>query len=95
MKEYKIEFTAEAEEDLSGAYLWYQKVSGELANRFSSEAISAIETLKIFPNRFRIRFDRYRAISINNFPYLIFYRIKKDSVQIAKIWHTKRDYGKS
>lgn len=92
MKKYTVEFSTEAEQDLSEAYVWYEKRSPELAKRFASEAITAIDSLYFLPNRFQVRFDQYRAVSIENFPYLIFYRIMDDSVQIARIWHMKRDY---
>lgn len=93
MSSFQIELTRESEADLEEVYQWYRAISQELADRFAKEVIVVIDSLAYFPLRFRVRFKNYRSISMSSFPYCIFYRVLGDRVQIAKVWHEKRDKG--
>ena len=88
---FEIQLTSEAEQDLAEIYAWYLGKSELVAERFSSEAIATIDSLVYFPFRFSVRFNNYRSVSVHKFPYYVFYRILDNQVQIAKIWHHKRD----
>ena len=91
MREFKISISRKAKRDLSQAIAYYEGVNKDLGKRFGKVAADTIDSLKVSPHTFRIRFDDFRAVSVKGFPYLIVYRIKEEVVQIIRIWHMSRN----
>jgi len=83
-KEYEIEWTETARDDLNEIVDYIAVDSIENAIRINDTSISKVDSLKYFPNRGRIvpelrkfGIDNYREIIFT--PYRIFFRIENNS----------------
>jgi plasmid stabilization system protein ParE len=75
MAKLKVKFESNATLELIEAADYCQKISSDLAYKFLSDFDTAIDELSIHPKLFRVRENNYRAILLNDFPYLIYYRL--------------------
>ena len=98
MKKYNIEYSKEAKEDLIGIkqYIKYNLQEPELANKLMSKIRMSIKTLKdnleiyaIIDDDIIRKLER-RKLIVNN--YIVFYRIKNDSIEIVRIMYGRRNW---
>lgn len=73
---YKVVFNKTAQKHIEHAVTWYSLQKAELETRFLDEIDEAVDTLALNPF-FAISYIDVRSILLKNFPYLLFYRIKK------------------
>ena len=72
---------------------YYEKKQSGLGNRFASYYYKELETLTAMPNIGRIgKIFGTRELVLQEFPYLIVYRIRKKYIQILRIFHQQRKY---
>ena len=98
MKKYNIEYSKEAKEDLIGIkqYIKYNLQEPETANKLTSKIRKSIKTLKDNPEIYAIIDDdiirklEIRKLIVDN--YIIFYRIKNDSIEIVRIMYGRRNW---
>jgi len=91
-----VVLTAAAEADLESIADWIAAENPAAAADFIAELRESCTALGLFPNRFAI-VPRYRNRNIRQRPYrnyLIFYRAQDMSVEILRIIHGARDYGR-
>jgi plasmid stabilization system protein ParE len=91
----KVALTPEAEHDLTDIGDWIARESPRRALTFVTELRAACAGLADNPMRFQL-VDRYQNSDVRRRPhgnYLIFYRVRPDSVEILHILHGARDYG--
>ena len=96
-KTYKIEYLPIAEEDLSNIihYIMHHNPDAALsmADAFN-RSISILESFPFsgsVPNDIRLQSLNYRMLVVD--PYLIFYVVINDVVEIRRILHGKRKYN--
>lgn len=83
--------------DYLEAYAWYEDKQSELGERFLKAVRNKIEKIALNPKAYGHRSNKsFREAKVEFFPYLIVYKIKKDSQEIfiSAIHHTKRSPGK-
>lgn len=98
MKKYNIEYSAEAKEDFIEIkqYIKYKLQEPEIANNLISKIKKSIKTLKDNPEIYTIIDDdlirklETRKLIVDN--YIVFYRIKNDSIEIVRIMYGKRNW---
>ena len=98
MKKYNIEYSKESKEDLIEIkqYIKYNLQEPEIANKLISKIRKSIRTLKDNPEIYAIIDDdiirklEIRKLIVDN--YIIFYRIKNDSIEIVRIMYGSRNW---
>ncbi len=98
MKKYNIEYSKESKEDLIRIkqYIKYNLQEPEIANKLISNIKKSIKTLKDNPEIYTIIDDdmirklEIRKLIVDN--YIVFYRIKDDSIEIVRIMYGRRNW---
>ena len=98
MKKYNIEYSKESKEDLIRIkqYIKYNLQEPETANKLISKIRKSVKTLKDNPKIYTIIDDDViRKLKIRKFivdNYIVFYRIKNDSVEIVRIMYGRKNW---
>ena len=98
MTKYNIEYSKEAKQDLIGIkqYIKYNLQELETAQKLISEIRYEINNLKHNPEIYQIIDDDFikkieiRKLIVNN--YIVFYRIKKENIEIVRIMYGRRNW---
>jgi toxin ParE1/3/4 len=92
----KIRWTAIAASDLKAAYEYIHRESVARAAKTISRILSSIEALERFPYMGREgRIDGTRELAITGTPFLVFYRINKNQIEILGVLHAARKWPDS
>ncbi|MFC4600822.1 type II toxin-antitoxin system RelE/ParE family toxin [Cohnella hongkongensis] len=96
-KKYKIEYLPIAEEDLSNIIHYIMLDNPDAALSMANKLDQSISVLEMFPNSgaipndIRLQTLNYRMLVVD--PYLVFYVVLNDTVEIRRILHGKRKYN--
>ena len=97
MKKYNIEYSKESKKDLIGIkqYIKYNLQEPKIANKLISNTRKSTKNLKDNPEIYTIiDDDMIRKLEIRKFivdNYIIFYRIKNDSIEIVRIMYGRKN----
>lgn len=80
-----------AEKDIQEIYNWYETQLSGLVEKFIQDFQSTIPYLNNYPKIFRFKYKNFRTIPLSGFPYLIYFRIQKQSIIIQKTGHSHRN----
>ena len=69
--------------DTENAYLYYEQISTELAERFYSEYLECLNKLTHHPHSYTAYDFDFRRISLQKFPYIILYKIIDDETVVV------------
>ncbi len=92
MKKYAIKFRDGSTDDFEKGYDYYEKISAELANKFTEELKESIKNIEIRPLHYAVKYRKIRIAQFNNFPFSIHYIVEGSVIYILKILHQKRFY---
>ena len=90
---YKCEFHSEVENDYNEAYGWYERQKKGLGERFLAFVRKKIDQIAEHPEHYGVRTRKdHREVQVDVFPYLIVYKIYKQSktILIISIHNTKK-----
>ena len=98
MAKYNIEYSKESKQDLIGIkqYIKYNLQEPETAKKLILKIRNEINKLKHNPEIYSIIDDdiikklEIRKLIVNN--YIVFYRIKKENIQIVRIMYGRRNW---
>lgn len=98
MKKYNIEYSKESKQDLIGIkqYIKYNLQEPEIAQKLITKIRTQIDSLKYSPEIYAIIDDdiikklEIRKLIVDN--YIVFFRIKNDSIQIVRIMYGRRNW---
>ena len=93
---FKIIVLDDAQLDIEQAYLFYKKhVSVSIAQLFKKDLQNAYKSLKVNPF-YQFRDDKYRAMPLKKFPYLVFFDIEETSkeVKVIAVFNTNQNQEK-
>lgn len=98
MRKYNIEYSKESKQDLIGIkqYIKYNLQEPEIAQKLITKIRTQIDSLKYSPEIYAIIDDdiikklENRKLIVDN--YIIFFRIKNDSIQIVRIMYGRRNW---
>ena len=87
---------AEAEEELTGAMLYYEGCHEGLGAEFLALATQAILSIGDEPLRYPIYEGKqmkheFRRAKIARFPYIVVYEVRQDETLIVAVAHTSRE----
>ncbi|MDX2037249.1 MAG: type II toxin-antitoxin system RelE/ParE family toxin [Isosphaeraceae bacterium] len=81
----------EAVEDLLSTRDWYDKQRVGLGDEFTAEASAALDGLSAAPGLFGVIWEDTRACRLRRFPFVVFYRVRADFIEVLAILHASRD----
>jgi plasmid stabilization system protein ParE len=86
-----VVFRPEAQADLLQTREWYEQQQPGLGNGFSNKAEEAIVRIQEMPRMYATVFQDVRRAKIRRFPYLIYYRVQQDRIEVIAVLHGSRD----
>jgi plasmid stabilization system protein ParE len=81
----------EAENDLALTRAWYEEQKAGLGDKFAAEVAGVFRQLAAMPELFAAEWLDIRLCGLRRFPYVIFYRILVDRVEVLAVLHGGRD----
>ncbi len=81
----------EVEEDVAGAYAWYENRRLGLGEEFLSCVDACVEAIRRTPHMHALVHENYRRGLVRRFPYAVFYEHTEGAVTIYCVFHTSRD----
>lgn len=81
----------EAEADLAEARDWYERKLEGLGARFIAAADKFFEGITSFPEIYGIVMRTVRRGKLHKFPYVVYYRVLPDKIEILGVFHGSRD----
>jgi len=87
----KIVIQSNVYAEFENAFLWYQEIDQELADRIDAEFDLAVELIAQTPARFSKAYKQFRRIKLKDFPYYIYYQIHQTTVVVTLFIHTSRN----
>ena len=90
---FRIILSALALNELESAVDWYNSKEDNLGKRLIESVEERLVLLSHTPALFPIKSSGYNEVLVEQFPYLIVYRIvsKTKTVRVLHIFHTRRD----
>ncbi len=92
MKPLELLIDKDALNDIQKASEWYNEQLLGLGERFQSQVILQINSLKSNYLIYTIRYKNARCMKVKKFPYLVHFRVDKENsvVEIFGVFHTSR-----
>ncbi|MDO9548457.1 MAG: type II toxin-antitoxin system RelE/ParE family toxin [Candidatus Marinimicrobia bacterium] len=87
---YTVIVRPEAEEDLKGAFSWYEDTRVGLGNDFLLQVDAGLNFIKRNPEIHPIEYKGTRKHLIKRFPYKIIYLVKAEKIIVLAVLHGKR-----
>ncbi len=84
-------FELEARVELIKISELYRNQSIEQAKQFQDDLTVCFESIKLFPEAFKLVKFGVRRIHLERFPYVIYYTVDPDAIFIYAIAHVKQD----
>jgi hypothetical protein len=93
MNHYRILIYEKAILDIKEAANFYENKQKGLGVRFKQQVKKQINSLKINPNGFTVRYDDVRCMLIKKFPFLVHFKVdnRQNIVSVFAIYHTSRN----
>lgn len=88
-----VRFHPAARQELRESQLWYEERSPLSAVAFAQEVAAAISRIAEAPMRYPQGEHGTRRITLDRFPYAIFYRVGAEETVIVAVAHQKRRPG--
>ena len=90
--EYRLETSAVAANQISDAYLYYERIRFGLGDRFLTALFERYNDISIHPEYFGFvdANNVIRDVKINKFPYTIVYEVQADAIVIYAVYHNNR-----
>lgn len=90
-KSFSIELSDDAEDDFNKSYEYYYEDNPKVADAFYISINHCFEIIKQNPNTFPIAYKNVRKYVIKKFPFVVYYRIVDEVIQVIAIFHTSRN----
>ena len=84
-------FTPEAEKDVEEAVTWYEAQSKGLGAAFILSVDACMHGILRHPTLHALLKKGIRRVSLNRFPYSVFYMAEPDSIHILAVLHQHRN----
>ena len=87
----RVVLRPEAEADLLQARDWYGKEGSELAEAFADSFEEIIARIEAMPKLYAVALHNLRRGKLRRFPYLIYYRVLSDRIEVIGVLHGSRE----
>jgi hypothetical protein len=93
MIKYQILIETDALQDIRNASEWYDKQGFKLGHKFQEQVKKQINSLKISPLRYCIRYAEVRCMHLIKFPFMVHFSVDNQvqTVNIFAVTHTSRN----
>jgi len=81
----------QAEADLKDARDWYATQSPGLEIAFAESVDHVLERIAAMPHMYAVAFRDVRRGALRRFPYLTYYRVLSDRIEVIAVLHGSRD----
>ena len=81
----------EAESDIFANRYWYNQQRDGLGDSFVDAVRELVNQVKDAPERFAVSFGNIRRAKTRRFPYVVYYRLLDDRIEIIAVLHASRD----
>ena len=81
----------EAEGDILAGKDWYENQRAGLGSRFSDRVAELIDRIALFPMMYAVGDFGVRVAQVRKFPYLVYYRVLADHVEVLAVLQASRD----
>lgn len=81
----------EAETDLVNARDWYETRQLDLGNEFLTEIDQVFDRIQEQPVLYAEEYKDVRRVGLSRFPYVVYYRIVEETVEVIAVLHGSRD----
>jgi plasmid stabilization system protein ParE len=85
-----VVLTEDAENDFDTAANWYQEQGG-LGLRFIAQIRAVLNPIGQMPELHRVIHQNIRRATVQKYPYMIYYRIRAERVEVIAVLHGRRD----
>jgi len=88
---YELLILRKAREDMEKSANWYNEQQEGVGERFLLEVIGAFRRIEANPLHYEAKFPKsFRFAGVNNFPYLVVFKVKQRTVIVNAVFHTSR-----
>ena len=91
MSPYRIDATSDANQDIEGAYWWYEAEEPGLGLEFLDELRVAYRKIADGPHRYQELRSGIRRALTTRFPYAIYFYVDGDVVIVLAVLHAARN----
>ncbi len=84
-------FRPEAKADLLETRDWYEHQQLGLGQTFADSVDDAVDRIVAMPQMYASVFRNVRRAKLRRFPYLIYYRVLSDRIEVIGVLHGSRD----
>jgi plasmid stabilization system protein ParE len=81
----------EAEADLFEARGWYEEKQADLGSEFLTEIDDVFDRIGERPDLYAVEYKEVRRVALSRFPYVVYYRIVEETVEVIGVLHGSRD----
>jgi toxin ParE1/3/4 len=86
-----VVFRPEATSDLLETRDWYERQQAGLGEAFANSVDETVERIEAMPHMYAVVFRDMRRVKLRRFPYLIYYRLSSDLIEVIAVFHGSRD----
>jgi plasmid stabilization system protein ParE len=86
-----IVFRPEARADVLAAYDWYEQQQSGLGSAFIDALSLLLDRIKTMPQMYAVVLCDARRAKLRTFPYLTYYRVHADRIEVIAVLHGSRD----
>jgi toxin ParE1/3/4 len=86
-----VSFRPEAKADLLETRDWYERQEDGLAGAFADSVEETLDRIEAMPQMYAVVFRDVRRGKLRRFPYLIYYRVLLDRIEVIAALHASRD----
>jgi plasmid stabilization system protein ParE len=83
----------EADQDLVAAQSWYEEHHTGLGDEFVSQVSAVFEHIAAMPEMYALAWQDVRSCRLRRFPYIAYYRVLPDRIEVLAVLHGSRDPG--
>jgi plasmid stabilization system protein ParE len=86
-----VGFRPEALDDVLLAREWYERQSPGLGDVFAAMVEQLLERIAATPELYAATFRGVRPAQLRRFPYVVYYRVLTDRIEVLAVLHGSRD----
>jgi toxin ParE1/3/4 len=86
-----VGFRPEAQADLLETRDWYERQQQGLGEAFADSVDQIVDRIEAMPQMYAVVFRDVRRGKLRRFPYLIYYRVLSDRIEVIAVLHASRD----
>jgi plasmid stabilization system protein ParE len=88
---YTLIVRPEAEQDMADGRDWYDRQRAGLGGEFLTAVEDVFDRIAQMPELYAAEYREVRRARLRRFPYIVYYRIHGDTVQVLAVLHASRN----